>query len=447
MESKTDGINNINEKKELNHIWDEVTETTEGIFIHYCNSKKNDTVFKLFSQPHPNRVFRRPASEEEFRERFPNFIMINPYDYKPDSIDSLKGMPQNLPNLSILSIKSHEFRSLKGLPAKLPNLKNLSIEGFPMVYLIKDSDERKWASKKGAPLSDLNGLPKSLPNLEVLSIHNSQIADINNLPEKLPSLRIIGIKNCPLKSLKGLPNNFPSLETFVIYNCPIQTLDLIPPSLPKLIRFELITCNFQNLRIFPKNVPNLKKLSLGGNQLTSLEGLPQELPNLKKLDISGNSLISLKSLPKFDKPINLVLTHNPLRSLCYLKHEFTLQQIYLHEFKRTGFNLNPRFIQLLKDYVVPIEETIENPGVIGYYDSNVLMKIKKYYEKTTIELVEQFISKPDSINEDELDRIIWEADLEDRKILESYLPKDNPILQKINQRLSVNLSSGLKIYN
>lgn len=303
-------------------------------------------------------------------------------------------------------------------------------------------------------LNDLKDLPDEMPHLKTLSLLDTQISNLNYIPKNLPSLRTFAIRDSfftsfkgSLKSLKGLPTKFPSLETFSIHNCPILTLENIPSSLPKLKKFAVVGCLLKNLRNFPTNVPNLKELSLGSNQLTSLKGLPQNLPHLKKLNVSGNELSSLKSLPKFiDKPINLGLTHNPLRSLCYLKHEFTLKQIYLHEFKRVGFNLNPRFLQLLKDYCVPIEETVEDPGVIGYYDSNVLTKIKKYYEKPTIELIEQFISKSESINEEELDRIIWEADLEDRKLLESHLPKDSPILQKINQRLSINLSSGLKIY-
>ena len=94
FESKKDEIKNIGEKKDINHIWDEINESTEGIFLHYCMSEKKDMIYKLFSQPEPHTFDRGLVSEEEFREKFPNFVMINLYDYAPNSVDSLKGYPK-----------------------------------------------------------------------------------------------------------------------------------------------------------------------------------------------------------------------------------------------------------------------------------------------------------------------------------------------------------------
>ena len=109
-EPKKEESRNIDfdEKKDINNFWDEVNESTTGIFLHYCMKRKNkDSIYRLFTQPEPFTFGKGLASEKEFRERYPNFVMINLFDCAPNIIDYLKGMPQNLPHLSILDIISH----------------------------------------------------------------------------------------------------------------------------------------------------------------------------------------------------------------------------------------------------------------------------------------------------------------------------------------------------
>ncbi|MHA1767978.1 MAG: leucine-rich repeat domain-containing protein [Promethearchaeota archaeon] len=441
FESKKDEIKNIGEKKDINHIWDEINESTEGIFLHYYMSKKKDAVYRFLPPSNSYGMTRFPASEEEFRERFPNFIVINLYDYAPNSIYSFKGMPQNLPNLSILGIKSHKFRSLEGLPKELPNLKKLSIENSPLEYLKKDSNERKIVSIRGSPLSNLKGLPKELPNLENLFISNSQITDISDLPERLPSLKTFIINTSyplslkgSLKSLKGIPNKLPSLEIFGVQNNLIQTLEHIPSSLPKLKRFAVSNCLLRNLRHFPKDVPNLEELFLNGNGLASLEGLPPEIPKLKKLNLIDNNLTSLKYLPQnIDRNARIEIENNPLRSLCYLNHNFTFVLMFRYK-KIKGFELGSRFDEFMNNFLVTRESFNEETGEMElgkFINMQVIEQLKEYYRKTTNELIQQYISNPESVSEDELERIIWEADIEGRNVLESNFPADNVVLQKI----------------
>jgi len=449
--------NDLGDKKDINHIWDEVNESTTGIFLHYCMKRKNkDSIYRLFTQPEPFTFIKGLASEKEFRERYPNFVMINLFDYAPNTIDSLKGIPQNLPHLSILDIISHEFRSLEGLPKDLPNLKKLSINGISYLYFIKNSPEFEEATRSGAPLLNLKGLPNSLPNLENLFINNTQITDISDLPSELPSLKtfVINISHPSsfkgsLNPLRGLPDIFPSLENFHVSNCCIQTLKYIPSSLAKLKRFIITGCPLRNRRHFRKNVPLLEELTLFGNGLTSLEGLANEFPLLKKLNLKGNNLTSLKYFPEL-LPDNtkIEIINNPLRSLCYLNHDTTFR-LMLRFRHYQGFDMGSRFDEFVSEYLVPYERINENTGEmeIGQkFNLLVINQLQDYYRKTTTELIQQFISNPDSINEGELERIIWEANIQDRNALELNFPSDNVVIQKINKRLKFALHSGHFIF-
>jgi len=72
----------------------------------------------------------------------------------------------------------------------------------------------------------------------------------------------------------------------------------------------------------------------------------------------------------------------------------------------------------------------------------IIDQIQDYYRKTTPELIRQYISNSDSISEDELKRIIWEANIEDRNALESNFPNDYVVIQKINRRLNLRTFSA-----
>lgn len=59
----------------------------------------------------------------------------------------------------------------------------------------------------------------------------------------------------------------------------------------------------------------------------------------------------------------------------------------------------------------------------------------------------EYIRDPDnSLNDDEAQRLIFEARKKERDILEVYMSGKDPLLQQINEQYSVKLKSGLKIY-
>ncbi|MHA1720644.1 MAG: hypothetical protein ACTSWX_11805, partial [Promethearchaeota archaeon] len=61
----------------------------------------------------------------------------------------------------------------------------------------------------------------------------------------------------------------------------------------------------------------------------------------------------------------------------------------------------------------------------------------KYYEKSPLILAQQYIQDPDSLTEDERERLAWEGSYRERRILELKMDPDDPILLEINKRLTV----------
>lgn len=342
---------------------------------------------------------------------------------------------ENTTNLLIGTISPKNFYIVRDFHHFHPNAPIINLYDYP----------------KGC-LTDLKTLPIKLDNLKTFEIRDTEIKNLFYFPKNLLSLKFLRLENSPINKLKGLPQNLPSLESIMIRNCPIHTLEYIPSSLPRLKKFSISGCPLHNLRKFPKNVPNLEELNLGGNQIASLEGLPPELAKIKKIKLIGNNLTSLKYFPlKIDSIVRIEFDHNPLRSLCYLNNDLISKVMFRHKiFKQyKGFDLGPRFEQFLTQYLVPYERVNEDTGEmeIGQmYHPQVIEQIQNYYRKTTTELIQQYISNSESISEDELERIIWEANIEDRNALESNFPSDNVALQKINHRLKFDLSSGGSIF-
>nr|WP_147663015.1 leucine-rich repeat domain-containing protein [Candidatus Prometheoarchaeum syntrophicum]QEE16134.1 Leucine Rich repeats (2 copies) [Candidatus Prometheoarchaeum syntrophicum] len=273
--------------------------------------------------------------------------------------------------------------------------------------------------------------------------------NLSLLPKKMDRLKWLIIQDVPLKKLDGLPIRMQSLETFSIRRCPLETLKYLPESLPNLNRFVVTSCNLSNLKHFPQNVPYLKEIWLHDNQITSLKGLPPNLPNIKKIHINNNNLTSLKYLPKFKNGripyINL--QNNPLRTLFNMNQ--TLLQKFLDYKYHTLFTLSPRGRQLIDEYRVPFID--ENDQEAFYIYPKVLKKISTFYSKPISEIAEKYIRSQihqEPISEDDLDRLIWEADLEDRKFLETNLPNPtkDPILNQINQRLTIPIPSNFTLF-
>ncbi len=71
--------------------------------------------------------------------------------------------------------------------------------------------------------------------------------------------------------------------------------------------------------------------------------------------------------------------------------------------------------------------------------------IVEFYRKTPMELAQQYVENPESLTNGELERLGWEGGYQERKILESRISLDHPIIAEISRRLTHRLSSGLSI--
>ena len=80
------------------------------------------------------------------------------------------------------------------------------------------------------------------------------------------------------------------------------------------------------------------------------------------------------------------------------------------------------------------------------YEEGKDEELLEYYRRSPKQLALDYISDPNSLTKDELERLIYEIDKKDEKILENSLPVDDPVLNKILERDSLELSNGFKIY-
>ena len=68
-----------------------------------------------------------------------------------------------------------------------------------------------------------------------------------------------------------------------------------------------------------------------------------------------------------------------------------------------------------------------------------------HMNKTTLDLAQQFIENEKALTKNELERLYYESSYKERKLLETHLPPDHPILIKIDEKLKIELSDGSTI--
>lgn len=413
------------------NIWHEVTEETKKIMItNEEPESKSIRSFKVFGylEESDNLRVDKYGYLKNGIERVkiiepPECVIINLIDYSGLKLDNLEGMTQNLPHLESLLIFCQNLTCLTGLPKYLPELKSLGI-CFTNIETLK-------------------GLPKSLPKLKRFRIFDTKIESLEYLPPELPSLGFLNIDESPLKSLQYLPKSLPKLEQISINNTDIV-----------------------NVVFFPNDVPVLKIIKITeNNNLISLNGLPSNIPMLGQIYLFDNQLSSLEQLPSnfkekhresivVDIHNDLWVRGNPIRTLTGIKNNYLLKIIIETAYKIRGFQLSPAAKKLIDDYnekkiredVLTVDENTGN--VVNFRmrkNPALFYSIIKYYQKTPMELAQQLIEDPNSLSDDEFDRLGWEGGYKERQLLEPHLSLDHPILWEISQRLTHELPSGLSI--
>ena len=164
---------------------------------------------------------------------------------------------------------------------------------------------------------------------------------------------------------------------------------------------KLRITGLKKLTFLPENIGNLvylQELDLGWNQLIYLPESFGNLVKVRKLHLWGNKLVSLSNIS----------------------------------------------LEVLRIAHIPTDNLLSKGQSL--FSSENYGELFRYYQKSSITLAQQYIIDPNSLTSDEKERLSYEAGHLEKKILETKVHPDDPILNQIRERLVVELSSGLKFH-
>jgi len=285
-------------------------------------------------------------------------------------------------------------------------------------------------------------------------IHEGQYLVHNN--------HIIAIK----WGIKELPENIGNLSELLFLDIGGPKIEKIPQSIGNLSELLFLEIGGTKIEKIPKSIGKLKNLRCMRLYYNiNLISLPESiggLSNLIELDLDYNNLTTLpESIGNLSKLKEIVLDHN---QITILPESFKKLNIYdirtLGTPLRSLSNIN---FTTISDYFITIENLIpKGKNLLKYWDDkhNIFdsedmddheriirdfVPVSAYYSKSPLQLANQFCGAPDSLTNEEIERLVWEASPKERELLEANFPEDNEIIQKINDRLSISLNSGSKI--
>ena len=92
----------------------------------------------------------------------------------------------------------------------------------------------------------------------------------------------------------------------------------------------------------------------------------------------------------------------------------------------------------------PSTSQLSKKGRELFEEQNV-EELKKFYKKSPPTLAHQYIYNPESLSEEEKDRLIWEASHKERDLIAQTVQPNDPVLVEIINRLSIKLKNGLSL--
>jgi hypothetical protein len=361
----------------------------------------------------------------------------------------LIGFPQDLPELTSFNLCG--FRSFEGIATSLPKLARMELYDYPgedfaffptHVPSLKEirKDHYTDGTYEFSNLRSLKGFPPTLPALEVLNLQGNKFETLEGIPQHLPALRCLYLQKNGLRSIADFPTDVPNLEEVELIENELSSLRGLAPSYPKLKQLGLSVNQLTDLTELPDapllegltldqnrlkslrglrpQYPQLIFLGLNNNKLESLEHFPQVLPALEYLDLSSNSLTRLQGLPSsLPKLQYFHIGHNPLRTLSFVSLE-ELRIIQDHPSSSHGLALSDHGLELLKH---------------GTPEA-----LYEYYRKTPPELADELI-QTGRLTQQEEERLIHEANWQERQVLEAHFPPDHPILRALQARNSMQI--------
>lgn len=265
----------------------------------------------------------------------------------------------------------------------------------------------------------------------IFKIENRHIVELDltrnnlrSLPEGIGNLKSLIILNLEGNGLKSIPRSIENLKSLIELNLSYNSLISLPEGIGNLKSLENLYVKVNRLTSLPESIGNLtslKYLILVSNQIATLPESFGNLRSLKFLNLYGNRLTFLPDSFKNLKSLeNLNLRENLIK---------TLSNIPFYILNRTIVDV---------DYLTPKGKNL--------FKERKYEKLYKYFSKTSENIAMEYISNPVSLSVDEQERLIHEAREYEINILENNLTVDDPILKKIIERDSLELSNGFKIF-
>ena len=305
--------------------------------------------------------------------------------------------------------------SLEKIPEQLPNTSEIDIWGIGKRGTIH--------SKKAlSHLHSFKDLPKKLPSLKYINISNSNFKNFEDLTTEMPKLEHINLSDSRIHNFHGIPSVYLSAHNTTIDS--FEGLELPIPHANKEAQIYFENCTIH---------------SLGGITRSSLQSIliayflhddngPED--NTLKLTEKGHQL--------FYDAVNSTIydTYNPLNLYKWVDnvHNIVFQ-------RETRNNLQHR--EWDSDY-----EFYKYNWIYGFHLENLLFIPEKldllheYYRKTTLQLAQEYITDPESLPAEQIERLVHETDHNIRKMLENNLSLDNPILSQISTKFTFKIGKS-----
>jgi Leucine-rich repeat (LRR) protein len=292
---------------------------------------------------------------------------------------------------------------------------------------ILDDDEIPENEKKSITQLDIiEGLVEnnhfdSYYHIVHLRIEDNFLQCLNEIMENLTFLRSLNLSG---NNLRYLPENFGNLKNLQILNLSHCRLDSLPENFGNLKNLFKLDLGGNVLAFLPDSIGNLKSLQtlyVYNNNLRSLPESIGNLKNLKDLRLSNNHLTFLpESIENLESLEQFFINNNPLKTIpnCFSNMEFVKYDI----------------------------DHLTAKGIKLSQYSRDKKEFTAYYNKSPIQIALQYISEPTSLTNDEKERLVHEAGKIEINFLEMSLPPNDPILTKIIDKKSFDLSNGLKIF-
>ena len=384
------------------------------------------------------------------------------YEFKNDleeitfeirEIGDLSKLPSKLPNSSILKIYYHNLMTIKEFSSDLSNLEELEInsrslqdlrwlpEKLPSLQRLIIKAPRKIEAWKYPSMSSFIGTHLKLPELIHITLDNSDLQNFANLPLSLPKLEEIKCNNQLLNNFLGFPEEIPRFKCLRLNACDIYSFEEI----------------FQPKIELDKNPPFFIKSEF--SKVYSLTGLtyPWFKYIIKEFfnDVGSpitylysekdNSINRYKEIFKLS-PIGMKLLFNSIQWDVFNQY-FPKFQMSSHRYETDRYPYwdNKDENEWNNYFCNSGGEWIDGYEISDrlFIDEN-LNFLYEYYKNTPLEIAYQYRNNPNSVPQDQIERLKIESDYRVLKILEPFVPIDDPVLNYLSRYFQSKHQRGTK---